>query len=459
MSEVEKVEKERTRDTAHLWADKRIPRFFKKQFDRKWSRRLRDVYFTLCEVDSDFNERKHEDSRSLPGLIDLCCSYSGMDTNTVVESLRVLSWLGLIHYGRRHVGGKIAGSFLYLYQWMGEEYHIQRIRDCVNEEGLKLLDTFLGNPLIRVFPYKGISYNIKNVSKDTIDLKNVSKDTIDLKESFQRKEGRPDGRSPSRLLRLSRSENIKLQLTDPKVLSLVGKKAPTWSVNVSQKILDLIDHWNSTGARKHLRTGTRVYQYSVSYLRGLLSGGFFKDGPNKGRKFTEQQIVSVFTSFKNEIVNSGGRRLRFLRSFSLPDFVLNINGKSLFLEFLDGKKHRREEDLLPDPNPIITSVFKKMWKDEVLGGVQVKHSNFEENKFRRGTMAALEFKKDHGRKIVGINGDRDYAEEICRALQDSYGEKISKMELGAFSSDRTWHKLVPSFFNSQGSLEREWETE
>lgn len=75
----------RKRDVAHLWADKRIMRFFRRNFNKLHYKNLRSVYLALCEIDSDFRE-----TGEITNFTRTVATYAGMNENTVRPYLRAL---------------------------------------------------------------------------------------------------------------------------------------------------------------------------------------------------------------------------------------------------------------------------------------------------------------------------------------------------------------------------------
>ena len=108
----EETLKKRKRDVAHLWADKRVVRFFRKNFDKVDYKNLRSIYLALCEIDSDFNE-----DAEICGFAKTVATYAGMNEGTVRPYLRALQKAGIIDFEQQNIDGRFGGTTLSLYAW------------------------------------------------------------------------------------------------------------------------------------------------------------------------------------------------------------------------------------------------------------------------------------------------------------------------------------------------------
>ena len=111
------LEKKRHRNVAHLWADKRVTRFFRKNFSKKDFKNLRAIYLALCEMESDFGE-----GREIISFTKTLSTYSGISRDTLRPYLIALKKAELIDYPQAQSnGGKFGGVSLFLYAWNEEE--------------------------------------------------------------------------------------------------------------------------------------------------------------------------------------------------------------------------------------------------------------------------------------------------------------------------------------------------
>ena len=146
--------KKRSRDVAHMWADKRAIRFLRKNYSRKEYGKLRDTYLACCEIDSDFNESRNSNI-TLRNFTSTCATYAGRDRNTISSCLQILKNLGLIDYGHaKDSSNKVIGSWLSLFAYCEKE---------------------LSKSHSRVFPTEGKPYYNKNDKSSIVN--SVSKET------------------------------------------------------------------------------------------------------------------------------------------------------------------------------------------------------------------------------------------------------------------------------------------
>lgn len=181
--------KQRNRNVAHLWADKRVMRLLRKELslDEIEYKNYRAVYLALCEIDSDFSENNKENSR-LHSITKTCATYAGLSEDVVRFYLDQLRKIGLIDYGQDHSeDGKFSTSFLQL--WVFDEmkkYARPTPRECSREK-----------------PFTGKAGNGK-----TRPIENNTNINISIKKSIESKDS---------------AENARAVLTDKK--SSVGQAA------------------------------------------------------------------------------------------------------------------------------------------------------------------------------------------------------------------------------------------
>jgi len=98
---------------AHLWADKRVLRFFRKcpGLEKKHYKNLRSIYLALCEMDSDFGE-----GVKIGGFAKTVATYSGLHEDTIQQYLQILREVGLIEYPQAN-NGRFGSRKLEMYKW------------------------------------------------------------------------------------------------------------------------------------------------------------------------------------------------------------------------------------------------------------------------------------------------------------------------------------------------------
>lgn len=120
----------RERNVAHLWADKQVTRFIRKNFEGKQRRTLRDVYLALCEIDSDFAQHRNNSNFHIPHLGKLCATYAGLTEDTTYAAMRMFKLMGLIDYGQNpgEKGKYGKGSWLEMRKWEDGENYLENLK-------------------------------------------------------------------------------------------------------------------------------------------------------------------------------------------------------------------------------------------------------------------------------------------------------------------------------------------
>jgi len=113
MRRTKPASKKRHRNVAHLWADKRVLRFFRKcpGLEKKHYKNLRSIYLALCEMDSDFGE-----GVKIGGFAKTVATYSGLHEDTIQQYLQILREVGLIEYPQAN-NGRFGSRKLEMYKW------------------------------------------------------------------------------------------------------------------------------------------------------------------------------------------------------------------------------------------------------------------------------------------------------------------------------------------------------
>ena len=156
----------RERNVAHLWVDKRVSRFIRRNFKGKQRRTLRDVYLALCEIESDFTQQRNNPNFGIPHLGKLCATYSGITEETAYEAMGAFKKMGLIDYaqnkGEKGQYGK--GSYLTLWTWDDEENYIENLNSPVPGETRDRVLPVPGETRDRLSPGSVKPGNFKNPS-------------------------------------------------------------------------------------------------------------------------------------------------------------------------------------------------------------------------------------------------------------------------------------------------------
>lgn len=102
----------RLRNVAHLWVDKQTIRYFRKNYLKAYYKNFRSIYVALCEMDSDFGERKR-----IRGFTKTVSTYAGMGEATTRKYLKALCELDLIDYEQENIEGRFGETTLSIYKW------------------------------------------------------------------------------------------------------------------------------------------------------------------------------------------------------------------------------------------------------------------------------------------------------------------------------------------------------
>jgi hypothetical protein len=103
----------RQRNIAHLWADKRVIRAFRKNLEKHHYKNIRSIYLALCEIDSDFGE-----GPQIYGFTKTVATYAGMSHETVYPYLRALQKADIIDYEQQtSEDGRFGGTSLVMFKW------------------------------------------------------------------------------------------------------------------------------------------------------------------------------------------------------------------------------------------------------------------------------------------------------------------------------------------------------
>jgi len=93
-------------------ADKKIIRFFRKNFNKKHYENFRSAYLAICEINSDFG------GEHIPNFTKTVAEYAGKNIDTIRPYLAMLKEAGIIDYAQQmNKDGKFAGTVLSLNNW------------------------------------------------------------------------------------------------------------------------------------------------------------------------------------------------------------------------------------------------------------------------------------------------------------------------------------------------------
>ena len=420
----------RERNVAHMWADKRVIRFFRHSFEKREYRKLRDVYIALCEIDSDFTEEKFSDEKSIRNLTKTCTTYTGMDQGGVSKILQLLKELNFIDYGhKRDSEGKVIGSYLVMFCWQGDEYYKSLIR----------VDPNMGRP----------GWYIKN-NNLLEGYKNSSKEE-GLSFSKEKDSPLPAGNGAT-----SSDEPILRRRKIP--LSEKPKRVPLG-------IQQILTVWNTSGLRKHENPETKIYRQCVDSIRKLMQGKFFYENTvsngYQDRQFARDEIVQVIDNFKLAALNPdyepSNSYKGHLKKMSFVDFLYNPYAqdgeRSLFVKYFENPPRLCADNVRPanDEYPDITRELGKMYGARVKGNVGGQLTLKEQNKLVMGARKINDFYVSNKKGIdpLFVKTVRDRVGLVVDGLMDYYKDSI---QAGNFCSDYTYDTIMPLYLQRQAVL-------
>lgn len=177
------------RGNTWFWCDKKITRFFRKNFSRKHYNNLRAIYLALCEIDSDFHE-----GQLIRGFKKTLCTYSGRSIETVTKYFYFLEELQLVtaqqikddkgHFGTTHL-------YISTVEDQLDEYHIDpewwdAILDTENLElgkGYNIAKWTINKERLTVFPAYGFSCEPENpVHKNNYNDNEIKNNSNEIKK-------------------------------------------------------------------------------------------------------------------------------------------------------------------------------------------------------------------------------------------------------------------------------------
>lgn len=453
MEELEnKTAKPRERNNAHGWWDKRIPRFFRKNFSNITSKNLRTVYFALCEIDSDFTEQRHS-NKPYPSITEMCYKYSRMSKNLIIEYLKLLKELGFIDYGRHwNKNHKVDGSFLIMYEWLGEETYKERIKDIDKSY---------------IIENNNIEVNI-NIKNNKLTLKNKNNKLFLTKISSSKEEDKepkaPSSSSPDK--ESFNNEFVKVtkrrtftkpnrQLISEALLkqSQQSKKENRPSP-ISDDCKEIIDYWLKKGFKltKDIKFNRITSNNTILLINKVL------------KKYSVDDIKYSIDQFYLASTDTGyePKNKTKYQEIKLDSFIQSYNGiDKTYYSYLD---QFFRYDLIPaireDKFPILTNAIKSRYRKEVIGNANVKFTNKDEDQFR---LAAIKVQEFWERNINVIRtcfnyGPRDKARLLIEAIKENLNGKSSMITPGWLCTDFTFNQRLPAYLNSQGVMEMTGET-
>jgi len=434
------TKRKRERSVGHLWCDKRVMRFFRKNFEKKSYKALRNVYLALCEIESDFS-KTGTDIKYMSNIRKTTATYAGMDTDNTGIIMQHLRKMGMIDYGRRKdSSGRVKGSFLSLFVW--EDFQEEL------DEYLKYEVSIAGKNLLRKKPSKEKTGHIKNNeltlskndSKESTINKNHCSEFVFSKENTLREA--QSIQTPSRdLFKIDRLKKKESLLNNPLRAE-------------SEQLLNL---W------KHHGFCTQNKKKEINLLEKVLSGVYFGDPIRTNKfslttsEFSFADIERSIQSYSEYCVNNGKDKTKIpLSKFFYDPNVKKKDGDrgiSSFLIHLNGCR-RAAPVSIEDENPIVTHHIMTRYRDLILAGSNAKFTTWEENNFVKAAKFVVDFKEVHKFHLMqgygtGVNS---IAKNLVDCIFESWNEDVKKMKVH-FLNQKNNETLLIQYLQDKGIMD------
>lgn len=249
-------------------------------------------------------------------------------------------------------------------------------------------------------------------------------------------------------------EFIKTDIKEQSAKSVIRKTVKP--LPVTQAVQDVFDYWLEVGL-KMPAVGTKRFNDCVKKVKALLKGNLLN------QKYSMEEIRKSIHNYSlaaldKEFEPRDPLTKRELSSKTIGDFIYNpfySNGNaSQFKRFLNPPKTIKEKDLLPNPTPIVVSNLKKFYTREILGGVNVKLTDTEENTFRLAAKKLQEFYNNNIKKINQfVRVDQEVLSEwLIDAIRSDCGDNLQMITPAWFASDTTFNRRLPAYLYSQAII-------
>lgn len=435
------------KNKSFLWTDENIIIFLRKNLPRKDFSCAKDVYHTLIEIDCRFYNRSR--AIVMPGIINLAVEYSGHSKMYVERGLHILKKCNLIDYERVRRNGKVIGSYLYLFEFISDEYHLA----CYEEKEVKMSQENKDEKVktLRLHRPKSRANDLiisTNIVEASSKVDNLSSENFVSDASHPRKDS------------LEESISAKLRRTIES-----RQKESKGSINKLDKIPEDVetyfDYWKDLGLHVS-RVDTKITREAVRIIRSLLRGTFFNKYSNyqdyHNRKFGEDEIKLTFEKFALAALDKDyfpipGPYKAILTKTTIDKFFYSPFSKkniSLFLHYLEtdvGKIPIEEEDKWPEAKLKLMSLYR----EKILGRADVK---LDEAKFRKAANRLKEFRDKNRSRLffASTEGPLVLPSLLMEAILENVHGETSKISPGWLSSDTTFSFRLPSYLSYQGYL-------
>jgi hypothetical protein len=238
--------------------------------------------------------------------------------------------------------------------------------------------------------------------------------------------------------------------------------------NIPTPIQEIIDHWKNLGFNfPNPETAAKGFNDAIRSLKAVQVGKLI---PRETRKFSPEQIKDTITRFSMLAFDDYGfytpeMRKKFATK-SLKDFLYTLeynNGSpkpytitpSWFIKCFDMEPPEKVEPVklesVENKHPETTNRLVSFYYKYAFAGLKKKLTVPEENKFREAANAVCDLhdKLKSRNMRVHLNGYGEIADILCRTIKDYYGEKVTKVFPGSFSTPFIRSRML-AFMNEKG---------
>lgn len=263
----------------------------------------------------------------------------------------------------------------------------------------------------------------------------------------------------------------KAKILKSKKATLTPKpKAPEPLPKVPAKVRSVMKYWEGRGLHVS-REGTKAHRDSIKKVSALFAGRAFNHSEfeeYQRQKFSIKDIKKAVDRFALAALNPHylpivqyKKKLRAIPigAFIYSPFAQNGTGRSQFIHYLENAPVVTGVPVEPleDSYPKMTSALKRVYKKEVLGGVEPKMDVKEENHFVMASQKLIEFVKKNRGKLKWHQSFTPsvLADWMVEALRKATGDDFSKVSPGWFSSEMMFNRRLPAYLSSQALLGEE----
>lgn len=477
----------RHRAKGHMWADKRVLRFFRKTLfpdNKQYFKMVQSVYLALCQIDSDFCE-----NREIKGLKRTCAIYSGFSPNYASSIMKFLQDCGLIEYHQINKEGTFSEkSVLNLLMFENEEYHIKSILKNYD----KVITVARQKRQRSCGVYKNIIFHI--ITKDNNKL--LRNSLLSSNKLLRNLLNEPSLRDPLRgslrkgstyhnkIKKLKRIKGMRtlsdeIESEQKKNINIMRKKErlkrnKNKNINVimPKSIEGIIEHWNSLPLRK-LKLNTKLHQKTVDNLKKVLRGNFYEKEMFEdrilsrkyvGNKIDYKDIIKSIDNFTkvtdNPAYATSVKQIAWYKKQTLNDFILRKNFKNgkidnLLIKCLEEipKPNNVTKLPIPDKYPEMSLRLKNLYVKDVLGNIKSDLSEQDMNCFKRGAERIHSFWIKNSNKMKYLHGERELPDLLYNSLKNSYNSNTSKIFPGMFCSNYTFNHIFPSYLYNESVID------